>query len=341
MFTVPAPSTARRQRPTWHCARSHGGNRGVIPRVRRHVGISVGLGQVRAAALLRQQAEEDGRRLGAGDLAVRLHRAVRITDDVGEVVVRVQTEGIVIRNLNGGRGGSGTVNAFPLRGISYVSSHGFSNRWRPAHKRVTAASGVAVKSRCGAVLFDDADLVGKDFFVLHAVSVGDGAHQAVRSLERIVGSTRFSVILIIVSSAIFLLRPTSCPTIFLIAIIVPAGDLLAVTGQFPVAGHTLCIWKRKRIIAESKEIIAAVSCLIVVQSTSPGSGSTGRIHINTAAHACLITLHSAALGNGNSGFISINAAADRLIGRPVSLRHRLCLCLYALPHFREPHRSFD
>ena len=199
-----------------------------------------------------------------------------------EPVARVQTEGIVIRNLNGGRGGSGTVNAFPLRGISYVSSHGFSNRWRPAHKRVTAASGVAVKSRCGAVLFDDADLVGKDFFVLHAVSVGDGAHQAVRSLERIVGSTRFSIILIIVSSAIFLLRPTSCPTIFLIAIIVPAGDLLAVTGQFP--------------IAESKEIIAAVSCLIVVQSTSPGNGSTGRIHIN---------------------------AADRLIGRPVSLRYRL------------------
>ena len=230
-----------------------------------------------------------------------LHRKI-------EPVARVQTEGIVIRNLNGGRGGSGTVNAFPLRGISYVSSHGFSNRWRPAHKRVTAASGVAVKSRCGAVLFDDADLVGKDFFVLHAVSVGDGTHQAVRSLERIVGSTRFSVILIIVSNAIFLLRPTSCPTIFLIAIIVPAGDLLAVTGQFP--------------IAESKEIIAAVSCLIVVQSTSLGNGSTGRIHINAAAHACLITLHSAALGNGNSGFISINAA-DRLIGRPVSLRHRL------------------
>ena len=117
-----------------------------------------------------------------------------------------------------------------------------------------------------------------------------------RSLERIVGSTRFSVILIIVSNAIFLLRPTSCPTIFLIAIIVPAGDLLAVTGQFPIAGHTLCIWKKKRIIAESKEIIAAVSCLIVVQSTSLGNGSTGRIHIN---------------------------AADRLIGRPVSLRHRL------------------
>ena len=99
-------------------------------------------------------------------------------------------------------------------------------------------------------------------------------------------------------------------------------DLLAVTGQFPIAGHTLCIWKRKRIIAESKEIIAAVSCLIVVQSTSLGNGSTGRIHINAAAHACLITLHSAALGNGNSGFISINAA-DRLIGRPVALRHRL------------------
>ena len=50
-----------------------------------------------------------------------LHRKI-------EPVVRVQTEGIVIRNLNGGRGGSGTVNAFPLRGISYVSSHGFSNR---------------------------------------------------------------------------------------------------------------------------------------------------------------------------------------------------------------------
>ena len=79
----------------------HGGNRGVIPRVRRHVGISVGLGQVRAAALLRQQAEEDGRRLGAGDLAVRLHRAVRITDDVGEVVVvRVQAESILIGNLH-------------------------------------------------------------------------------------------------------------------------------------------------------------------------------------------------------------------------------------------------
>ena len=34
-----------------------------------------------------------------------LHRKI-------EPVARVQTEGIVIRNLNGGRGGSGTVNAF-------------------------------------------------------------------------------------------------------------------------------------------------------------------------------------------------------------------------------------
>ena len=115
--------------------------------------------------------------VGSGPLGIALvvMAVGRLLHHKIEPVARVQTEGIVIRNLNGGRGGSGTVNAFPLRGISYVSSHGFSNRWRPAHKRVTAASGVAVKSRCGAVLFDDADLVGKDFFVLHAVSAGDGA----------------------------------------------------------------------------------------------------------------------------------------------------------------------
>ena len=110
----------------------HGGNRGVIPRVKRHVGISVGLGQVRAAALLRQQAEEDGRRLGAGDLAIRLHRAVRITDDVGEVVVRVQTERIIVFNLHGGLGGGGRV--LPCKGsVDRVVLHHIFKRVR-AHR---------------------------------------------------------------------------------------------------------------------------------------------------------------------------------------------------------------
>ena len=228
----------------------HGGNRGVIPRIRRHVGISVGLGQVRAAALLRQQAEEDGRRLGAGDLAVRLHRAVGITDDVGEVVVRVQTESILIGDLNGvvRLGGVMTSVALPLCNVGHVCRHGFSNRRRPTHKRIAAASGgIAIKARRGTALCDFIDLILENFFVINTVGVGHGKHLSMRGFE----GNRLTIIryrLILISRincpAANLLIATFaivCSRIPLIpSIMIPTGNVFTIRGKFLITGHLGC-----------------------------------------------------------------------------------------------------
>ena len=205
---------------------------------------------VRVGCFVRQQAEEDGRRLGAGDLAIRLHRAVRITDDVGEVIVRVQTEGVLIGDLDGvvRLGGVMTTVALPLCNVGHVCRHGFSNRRRPTHKRIAAASGgIAIKARRGTALCDFIDLILENFFVINTVGVGHGEHLRMRGLE----GNRLTIIryrLIFISR---INRPAAnffivtfaivCSRIPLIpSIMIPTGNVLTIRGKFLITGHLGC-----------------------------------------------------------------------------------------------------
>ena len=104
----------------------------VKPLTTRHIGQAVGLGGICGADFLGQQTEEDGRDLGAGDVVLRADLTVAVTDDIGEVIRRVQTERIVIRNLDGGRRGSGRV--LPCKGsVNRVVIHHIFKRVR-AHR---------------------------------------------------------------------------------------------------------------------------------------------------------------------------------------------------------------
>ena len=62
----------------------------IVPLVHAHVAEARHAAVVRRARLLAHQAEEDRRGLDAGDIALRLDRAVRIAVDVGEMLRRVQ-----------------------------------------------------------------------------------------------------------------------------------------------------------------------------------------------------------------------------------------------------------
>ena len=66
------------------------GDRVVEPVARLDVRVGVVLRPVEIAGFIGEQTEEDGRDLGAGDGALRLHRAVGIADNVGIVVSLVQ-----------------------------------------------------------------------------------------------------------------------------------------------------------------------------------------------------------------------------------------------------------
>ena len=83
---------------------AEGRDRGVVPGGSGHIGVAVGLGQVLVADVVGQQAEEDGRDLGAGDVVLRTDLAVAVTDDIGEVIRRVQTERVIVFDLHGGLG---------------------------------------------------------------------------------------------------------------------------------------------------------------------------------------------------------------------------------------------
>ena len=65
-----------------------------------HIGEQVVLG----LGLAVQHAVDERHGLRAGDAALGTERAVGITDDVSEVVGRVQTERIIVFNLDGGSG---------------------------------------------------------------------------------------------------------------------------------------------------------------------------------------------------------------------------------------------
>ena len=62
----------------------------VVPRTGLDVGEAALGREILIARLVREQTEENGRDLGAGDAAVRAHRAVGIAHDVGVVIARVQ-----------------------------------------------------------------------------------------------------------------------------------------------------------------------------------------------------------------------------------------------------------
>ena len=69
---------------------AEGGDRVVEPVASVHVAVSVRRHPELVAAVVGQQAEEDRRGLGAGDVAAGSNHAVRITHNVGVVVVSVQ-----------------------------------------------------------------------------------------------------------------------------------------------------------------------------------------------------------------------------------------------------------
>ena len=72
----------------------------VVPCAGGNIGVLVGAREVLLAHVVGQQAEEDGRDLGAGDGILRADLTVAIADDISEVVGRVQAERIVIGNID-------------------------------------------------------------------------------------------------------------------------------------------------------------------------------------------------------------------------------------------------
>ena len=99
-----------------------------VARPDRHVREEIVLG----LGLAVEDAVDERHGLGMGDVVLRADLTVAVTDDIGEVIRRVQTEGIVIRNLNGGRRGSGRV--LPCKGsVNRVVIHHIFKRVR-AHR---------------------------------------------------------------------------------------------------------------------------------------------------------------------------------------------------------------
>ena len=105
---------------------AEGRDRGVVPGGGGHVGVAVGLGQVLVADVVGQQTEEDGRDLGTGDVVLRADLTVAVTDDIGEVIRRVQTERIIGDHDGGRRVGARGVVARPLGVEGDVPGHGSS-----------------------------------------------------------------------------------------------------------------------------------------------------------------------------------------------------------------------
>ena len=105
---------------------AEGRDRGVVPGGSGHIGVAVGLGQVLVADVVGQQTEEDGRDLGAGDVVLRADLTVAVTDDIDEVIRRVQTERIIGDHDGGRRVGARGVVARPLGVEGDVPGHGSS-----------------------------------------------------------------------------------------------------------------------------------------------------------------------------------------------------------------------
>ena len=69
-----------------HCAER--GNGVVVPAPGGYVGVAVGVGPKALARLVRQQAEEDGRDLSAGDVCLRPNKPIVVADEVGEMLIQ-------------------------------------------------------------------------------------------------------------------------------------------------------------------------------------------------------------------------------------------------------------
>ena len=68
----------------------HRGNRLVVPLAVRNIGKFVVSGQISVANVRFEQSKEDCRRFRAADIALRVYLAVRIADDIGEMVIAVE-----------------------------------------------------------------------------------------------------------------------------------------------------------------------------------------------------------------------------------------------------------
>lgn len=99
------------------------GLRACVVRLDRHVREEIVLG----LGLAVEDAVDERHGLGAGDVVLRADLTVAVTDDIGEVIRRVQTERVIVGDHDGGRrvGARGVV-ARPLGVEGDVPGHGSS-----------------------------------------------------------------------------------------------------------------------------------------------------------------------------------------------------------------------
>lgn len=280
---------------------AHRGQRGdgvVEPLTACHIGQAVGLGGICGADFLGQQTEEDGCHFCAGDIAIRLDVAVRVTDNVRKVIVTVQTGRYIIRNVNcrlaaaaATAGRSAGPYADQLDILLNVLDLGYNIATTvdtPAAERVAALRGGLYRCYGVAAALLNLGCCRNCACIRRNVAgyfVGYTAEPTVCSLERqCIGNSLFAnrVFISVVGIAFTITVPTLVGIVrqLFLAVVIPAYDRVVAVVQYPVLADRC---KSDAAIASVSfiligtvvNIIASNQCMVVIQlCTSRNSNFT-------------------------------------------------------------------